>query len=378
VSVAGSGAGRTCIVLGSYAPSLTLFRGPLIAELVRRGYRVVAMAPEIGENVREKLRALGAEAADVPLSRDSLNPAAMAGSLRALTRAFREIRPDAVIAYTVKPVTLGAIAARRADVPTFVALVTGLGFAFMEGRETRRLISRVAATWLYRIAFRLSRIAIFQNPDDRDFFRAKRILPRRARTALVNGSGIDIDAFVPAPLTSAPVFLMIARLLGDKGVREYGRAAARLKRKYPHAQFRLVGWLDASPDSIGEAALEQMVAGGVDFLGKLDDVRPAIAAANVYVLPSYREGTPRSVLEAMAMGRPVVTTDAPGCRQTVEHGVNGLLVPPRNDRALEEAMEHFIRSPGTIAQMGAAARTLAEEKFDVRKVNAALLEAAGL
>ncbi|MFN3388534.1 MAG: glycosyltransferase family 4 protein [Allosphingosinicella sp.] len=373
-----SGAGRTCIVLGSYAPSLIHFRGSLIAELVRRGYKVVAMAPEIGADVRGQLAALGAEAAEVPLTRDSLSPAAMAGSLRALTRAFREIRPDAVIAYTVKPVTLGAIAARKAGVPTFVALVTGLGFAFVEGRETKRRISRIAATWLYRAAFRLSRIAIFQNPDDRDFFRARRILPRGAKTALVNGSGVDIDAFAPAPLTEEPTFLMIARLLGDKGVREYGRAAARLKAKYPHAQFRLVGWLDPSPDSIGQAALDEMVAGGVDFLGKLDDVRPAIAAANVYVLPSYREGTPRSVLEAMAMGRPVVTTDAPGCRQTVEHGRNGLLVPPRDDRALEAAMEHFIRTPGAIAAMGAESRALAEERFDVRKVNAALLEAAGL
>lgn len=376
--MSGAGSGRTCIVLGSYAPSLIHFRGPLIAELVRRGYRVVAMAPDIDHAVREQLRALGAEAAEVPLSRDSLSPAAMAASLRALTAAFRDIGPNAVIAYTVKPVTLGAIAARRTGVPAFVALVTGLGFAFVEGREAKRRISRIAATWLYRAAFRLSRVAIFQNPDDRDFFRQRRILPRNANTALVNGSGIDIGAFAPAPLTQQPVFLMIARLLGDKGVREYGRAAARLKRTYPQAEFRLVGWLDQSPDSIGQAALDDMIAGGVDFLGKLDDVRPAIAAANVYVLPSYREGTPRSVLEAMAMGRPVVTTDAPGCRQTVEHGVNGLLVPPRDDAALETAMEHFIRTPSAIAEMGAAARRIAEEKFDVRKVNAALLEAAGL
>ena len=368
----------TVVVLGSYGPSLILFRGPLIEELVRRGYRVVAMAPDIGTDLARQLRSIGAEPREVVLSRGSLNPLAFAATLRALTRALAEIRPGAVIAYTIKPVTLGAIAARRTGVPTFVALVTGLGFAFTGGRETKRRVSRFAASWLYRLAFRLTSLAVFQNPDDRDYFRSHAILPPRTRTAVVNGSGIDLERFVPAPLGSEPVFLMIGRLIGDKGVREYGAAAVRLKARHPEARFRLVGWLDESPDAISQAELDAMIAGGVEFLGKLDDVRPAVADANVFVLPSYREGTPRSVLEAMAMGRPIVTTDAPGCRQTVEQGHNGFLVPPREVDALEAAMERFIAEPRLIAEMGAAARRVAEEKFDVRSVNAAMLEAAGL
>jgi glycosyltransferase involved in cell wall biosynthesis len=371
-------AAGTVAVLGSYAPSLILFRGPLIADLVKRGYRVVAMAPAIGEEVRAGLRRIGAEALDVPVINNSLNPWSALRSLSLLTRRFREIAPDAVIAYTIKPVTLGALAAARAKVPKIVALVTGLGFAFTEGSGSRRRLSRVVATHLYRRAFRRCSSIIFQNPDDRDYFAAAGIIPRDAKVTVVNGSGIDLDAFPPAPLPPEPRFLMISRLLGDKGVREYGAAAVRLKRRYPEAVFRLVGYFDGSPDSIAEEELEAMRAGGVEFLGRMDDVRPALAEASVYVLPSYREGTPRSVLEAMAMGRPVVTTDAPGCRQTIEQGRSGLLVAPRDEAALEAAMERFIVAPELIAPMGAAARERAEAVFEVHAVNDSVFRAAGL
>jgi glycosyltransferase involved in cell wall biosynthesis len=171
---------------------------------------------------------------------------------------------------------------------------------------------------------------------------------------------------------------MIARLLGDKGVREYGEAARQLKARHPEAAFRLVGYFDQSPDAIGTEELAEMERGGVDFLGKLDDVRPAIAGASVYVLPSYREGTPRSVLEAMAMGRAIVTTDAPGCRQTVRNGENGFLAAPRDASSLEAAMERLIAAPELIPPMGAASRKMAEEIFDVHQVNNEIIAAAGL
>jgi glycosyltransferase involved in cell wall biosynthesis len=371
-------AGQTVVVLGSYAPSLIFFRGPMIEDLVGRGHRVVAMAHAIDPATRERLAAIGAEARDVSLVNNSLNPLSMAKSVGALAGAFREIRPGTVIAYTVKPVTLGAIAAARVGVPAFVPLVTGLGFAFTEGGGLKRRLSRLVASQLYRRAFRLSRSIVFQNPDDRDEFRRLGLVPEGAKVTVVNGSGIDLERFRPAPLTAEPRFLMISRLLGDKGVREYGRAAARLKARYPSASFQLVGYFDRSPDSIGEEELEEYRRGGVEFVGKLDDVRPAIAETNIYVLPSYREGTPRSVLEAMAMGRPVVTTDAPGCRETVEEGVSGFLVPPRDADSLERAMERFIERPELIREMGANGRALAERKYDVRAVNRAIVEAAGL
>ena len=245
-------AGATIVVLGSYGPSLVMFRGPLIEGLAARGYKVVAMAGKIDKDTRARLTALGAEAKAVPLVNNSMNPLSMAQSVKALTAAFREVAPAAVIAYTVKPVTLGAIAAARAGIGNFVALVTGLGFAFTEGRGLKRGVSRVAATWLYRLAFRLSRTIIFQNPDDRADFQRRGILPKKPEPVIVNGSGIDLDRFRPGPVPAAPIFLMISRLLGDKGVREYGEAVRRLKARHPQASFRLVGYFDQSPDTISE------------------------------------------------------------------------------------------------------------------------------
>lgn len=178
---------------------------------------------------------------------------------------------------------------------------------------------------------------------------------------------------------SVPHFLLIARLLGDKGIREYVQAAKLVKQQYPEAQFDLVGGLDTNPTSISQAELDQWIAAGtINFLGRLSDVRPAIAACSVYVLPSYREGTPRTVLEAMAMGRAVITTDAPGCRETVVNGDNGFLVPVKDADALAQAMLRFIEQPGLIAQMGQRSRSIAEEKYDVHKVNAQMLEGMGL
>lgn len=368
----------TVVVLGSYAPSLIHFRGSLIGALVERGHRVFAMAPAIGEELGGRLRAIGAEPFDVPLENQSLNPLAMLRTVRALTAAFAALRPDAVIAYTVKPVTLGAAAAARAGVPRFVSLVTGLGYAFSGGRTFKRRLSELAATLLYRRALRGSSAIVFQNPDDRDFFKARRILPRHPEAVVVGGSGIDLEQFAPAPLPEGCRFLMISRLLGDKGLREYGEAARRLKARHPQARFALVGYFDNSPDALSRDELAAIEAGGVEFLGRLDDVRGAIARCSIYVLPSYREGTPRSVLEAMAMGRPIVTTDAPGCRQTVDEGRNGFLAAPRDADSLEAAMARFIADPALIAPMGAASRRIAEERFDVRRVNEQLLAAAGL
>jgi glycosyltransferase involved in cell wall biosynthesis len=367
---------KTVVVLGSYAPSLILFRGPLIAALASLGHRVIAMAPDIGSDVADRLRELGAEPRQIGLVNASLGPLSTLKTLAALRRAFREIRPDAVLSYTIKPVTLGSIAAASVGVPKIIALITGLGFAFIPGPGAKRRIGRAVATILYRRALRKAHVVIFQNPDDRQFFADNGLLGRKGAT-VVNGSGIDLAQFTPAPLPAEPRFLMISRLLGDKGVREYAAAAAALKARHPQVRFALVGYFDPSPDGISREEFESW-NGAIDFLGKLDDVRPAIAAASVYVLPSYREGTPRSSLEAMAMGRPIVTTDAVGCRETVVDGVNGFLVDVRSAESLARGMEKFIHDPSLIAPMGAQSRQLAERKFDVHRVNDAIIAAAGL
>jgi glycosyltransferase involved in cell wall biosynthesis len=365
-------------IFGSYPISLINFRGPLIAELAGRGHTVFALAPDIDAETADQVRALGAEPVSVPLGRTSLNPFGGLRSLRRLREIIRQIRPDVMIAYTIKPILIGAAAARAEAVPRFVPLVTGLGYAFTGGREPKRRVSRFMGTILYRRAFRTSALAVFQNKDDLAEFRRLKLLPPRLKTVLVHGSGVDLDRFCEAPLPPEPRFLMIARLLKDKGVREFGEAAARLKREFPPVRVTLAGWIDTSPDSISKSELDEMVRCGIGYLGQLDDVRPAIADHSVYVLPSYREGTPRSVLEAMAMGRPVVTTDAPGCRETVKDGENGFLVPVKDVGALFEAMRRFVLAPELIAPMGAASLRIARTRFDVRKVNAELLAQIGL
>lgn len=366
------------LLLGSFAPSLINFRAPLISALVAQGHAVYAAAPDISADLAGRIRALGAEPVGVRLSRSSLNPAGDLASFRALRAVMREIGPDVLIPYTIKPVVWGTLAARAAGVKRVVPLVTGVGFAFTGGLEPRRLAARAAAMLLYRLALGRADIVLFQNPDDMALFRRQRMLPARTPSALVNGSGVDIAHFSPASLPEKPSFLMIARLLGDKGTREFAAAAASIKQRFPDVPVRLVGYIDETPDSISRQEVDAMVASGVEFLGRLDDVRPAIAAASVYVLPSYREGTPRSNLEAMAMARAIITTDAPGCRETVVDGCNGFLVPVRDSHALAAAMERFILDPSLAARMGAQSRRIAEEKYDVDLVNREILRYAGL
>jgi glycosyltransferase involved in cell wall biosynthesis len=363
---------QTVVVLGSVPFSLINFRGPLIAELVSRGHRVFALAPEIGEEIAAKVRV------SIRLGRTSLNPFGAIATFRDLRRTLKAIGPDVVFAYTIKPIVLGAAAARAAGVARFVCLVTGVGYAFTEGREPKRLLSRMIGKRMYKRAFADAFLAAFQNPDDLGEFRRLGMLPPSLRTILINGSGVDIAHYEDAPLPAGPSFLMITRLLRDKGVREFARAAARLKAERPDVRISLVGVLDTSPDGISQAELDDLLLSGIDYSGLQLDVRPSIRTHSVYVLPSYREGTPRSVLEAMAMGRAVITTDAPGCRETVVDGVNGLLVPPKDWEALYRAMRRLVDEPHLIAPMGAESRRIAEEKYDVHKVNATLLSAACL
>jgi glycosyltransferase involved in cell wall biosynthesis len=369
---------RKVLLLGSYAPSLINFRGRLIAALVERGHEVFAAAPDIDPDVAAGLRAIGATPVPVVLGRTSLNPLATWRSGRQLNALVRRLAPDVMIAYTIKPVVLGAAAARAAGVPCFAAMITGMGYPFLGGLNPKRVAIRLVAMLMYRRALAASQLVIFQNEDDRKDFRRLHLLPAARPSVVVNGSGVDLDHFEPRPVPGEISFLMIARFLRDKGIGEFGAAAARLKAEFPHIRIRLAGWLDESPDSISRAELDAIIAGGVEDLGQLADVRPAIAQSSVYVLPSYREGTPRTVLEAMAIGRAVITTDAPGCRGTVVDGENGFLVPVGDADALYAAMRRFVDEPGLAQGMGAASLRLVREKFDVEIVNATILERTGL
>ncbi len=367
------------LVLGSYDQSLVTFRGALIRAMLANGHEVMASAPAISSGVRRELTEWGARCREVNMSRTGMNPVSDLRTLRELYRLMRDEQPDVLFAYTVKPVIYGCIAARMAGVRACYPMITGLGSAFLGGGGWRQRLVRRVIQCLYRFALKASSGIFFQNPDDRDEFHRLGLTGGHTEVIMVNGSGVDTSHFAPVTLPADPSFLLIARLLGDKGVREYVEAARLVRKKHPNARFYLAGWLDTNPSAITESELQGWVdEGAVEFLGKLDDVRPAISRCQVYVLPSYREGTPRTVLEAMSMGRPVITTDAPGCRETVKDGVNGRLVPVGDAAALSQAMLSYLQSPELVAQHGAEARRQAETKYDVHKVNAVMLDAMGL
>lgn len=371
------------LILASMPSSLCNFRGALIEALLAAGHDVHAGAPDLLQesSTCAWLEERGVRSYEVPLSRAGLSVTSDLFALIALRRTIQKVGPDLVLAYTIKPVIWGMIAAWMLRVPRRVALITGLGYAFVGVAGGKRAMIRWLASKLYSIALRRASFVIFQNPDDRNDFIEWGILPAETKVIIVNGSGVDTTAFAEVPLPKPPPlrFLLIARLLRDKGIYEYVGAARIIHKTYPQAEFHLVGPIDTNPDAIRETEIRAWQdEGHVIWHGAQSDVRPSIAAAHVYVLPSYREGTPRSVLEAMSMGRPIITTDAPGCRETVEEGVNGFLVPVGEPELLAHAMERFLRDTDLVSRMGAQSRRLAEEKYDVRKVNAVMMEAMEL
>ena len=371
------------LILASLSGSLTGFRKPLIQALVDNGLEVHAAAPELLANskVVNELSAMGVTCHDAALSRTGMNPIADVKAMFALRRLMKEIKPDYFMGYTIKPVIYGNLAAWLAGVPHRFALITGLGYTFIGGQGVKRkLVSKLAHT-LYKKALSKTHKAFFQNPDDEALFRELGLLPKGTPSVVVNGSGVPVHEYpnTPAPGHAQPKFLLIARLLGDKGVREYAAAAQIVKQQYPDVEFSLVGRIDENPNSISQAEFNGWVADNTLVAhGQQPDVKPYIADCSVYVLPSYREGTPRTVLEAMSMGRAIITTDTPGCRETVVDGDNGFLVPVKDAAALANAMLKFIEQPELIAKMGKRSREVAEQKYDVEIVNKQMLEGLGL
>jgi glycosyltransferase involved in cell wall biosynthesis len=301
------------------------------------------------------------------------------GTLTALYWLFRRERPDMLFCYTIKPVIYGCLAARFAGVRRRFAAITGLGYMFEADSAVKKVLMALAAL-LYRLALLGAAAVFFQNREDRECFETAGIVGPAHRVELTRGTGVDVAHFALAPLPSGPpVFLLVGRLLEAKGLYEYAQAARTLKERHPEVRFQLLG---PPEQGLGSVPLERIREwereGAIEYLGQTGDVRPYLAAASVIVLPSWREGTPCSVMEGMSMGRPVVVTDAPGCREVVISGVNGYMAPLRDPQALADAMERFILRLEDIASMGAASRRIAEEEFDARKVAARILHVMGL
>lgn len=364
----GSGLDLKIIICINTAWNLVNFRAGLIKALVAQGHEVVAVAPP--DAYAERLVEWGCRFVPLPMANGGTNPVHDTLLLWRFWRLFRQERPDVFLGYTVKPNVYGALAAHRMGI-SVINNIAGLGAVFIQGGWMVRLVGG-----LYRTALRRSAQVFFQNPDDRALF-IERAWVRPEVTALLPGSGIDLQRFSPVALphgsaAGAPAlrvfrFLLIARMLRDKGVGEFVQAARELRQSGLQAEFCLLGFLDVqNPAAISRAEMDAWVEEGVvTYLGVSDDVRTAIADADCIVLPSYREGTPRTLLEAAAMARPIITTNAVGCREVVDDGVNGFLCQVRDAQDLAAKMSQMLSlSPEQRTQMGQRGRAKMEAEFD--------------
>ncbi|QDM41994.1 glycosyltransferase family 4 protein [Altererythrobacter sp. TH136] len=360
--------------------ALNNFRGPLIADLVSTGATVYGLAPDFDHYERERLRAIGGTPVDYGLHRTGLNPVRETINFIRLIGILRGLRVDTVLACFIKPAIYGTLAANIVRVPCRQAMIEGLGYAFTDadGASWKRQTLQRIVSFLLSRSIKFAHTVYFLNDEDQQLFIDKRLV--RSDTAVrLDGIGVDLDQFRFAPPVSDPVtFLMVARALREKGIYEFIGAAKEIKQDWPTARFVLAGGLDSNPGAVARDQLEQWEREGIlTWRGHVDDVSEELKRASVFVLPSWREGSPRSTQEAMAMGRPVITTAAPGAKDTVVEGVNGYLVPVRDPSALASAMRRFLNNPSQIASMGVASRALAESRYDVRQINARILSRMG-
>lgn len=347
------------------------FRGDLLKEIASKGYSIIVTGPN-NDNI-EKIKELGVKFIKIPLRKNGINFVDDIRYFICLLKLFIKEKPDVTLGYTIKPVIYGAIAAKLAGVKNINSMITGVGYAFIANTIKAKII-RCIVKILYYISFKCADTVIFQNIDDLKEFVDMGLL-KREKCRLVNGSGVNMDKFKPAAFPSTICFFMLSRIIKSKGIMEYLTSAKIIKSKYPDVRFMLLGAVENMPDALTKEDLDSYAREGIiDHYGETENVSEYYRQCSVYVLSSYREGTPRTVLEAMSMGRPIITTDAPGCRETVENGVNGFLVPVRDVVALVEKMEWFINNPKEVERMGNESYRICLEKFDVHKVNAKMLE----
>lgn len=348
------------------------FRLNLMLALQAAGHTVVAVAPD--DAYAQGIRDAGLVFEAVPISGGGTHPLHELKSVLRLGSVFRRHRIGLVLSYTPKGNLYSALACMALRIP-FVPNVSGLGRAFIRPS----MVTQVAKT-LYRLTFGRAHRVFFQNLDDMGVFVSSRLV-RPERAERLPGSGVDLGRFAPAPpvarAADAPVFLLVARMLWDKGVGEYVEAARQIRQRHPGTRFQLLGFLDVdNPSAISRPQMDAWVAEGVvEYLGPTDDVRPFLREADCVVLPSYREGVPRTLLEAAATARPVITTDAPGCRDTVVNGRTGFLCRPADTQDLADTLLRFMALSAEARQaMGRQGREFAAQHFDEGMVIARYLE----
>lgn len=356
------------LLIGNQASTIILFRKKLIEQLVSMGISVNVLTMD---NDREKflqISQLGATPEQYEFSRSGMNPLSDMVNTVALSKKIRLINPDVVFCFFPKPVIFGTLAAKLAGVEYIYNLLEGLGFCYTAHKKPdsfKKQVLKQIQTFLYKVTLPRSKKVLFLNPDDyRDLIVHNKIVI--ADSEVIGGIGVDLKQYAYSlPATNTLHFGMVSRLLVEKGVREFVEAAKIVKQKYPEVKFSIAGAIDDNPGGITRDQLNSWKKEGhVDFLGQITDVKGYLTELSVFVLPSYREGIPRSTQEAMSIGRAVITTDVPGCRETINHGSNGFMIPPWNVELLAEAMINFIEDPQQVITMGKESRRIAEEKFD--------------
>ncbi|MBQ7203727.1 MAG: glycosyltransferase family 4 protein [Eubacterium sp.] len=344
------------------------FRGDLVKTIIAKGYDVIVTGPD--DTDVDKIEELGARFIVVPVNKNGTSILADLKYCFSLFKLIKKEKPKVTLGYTIKPVIYGSIAAKLAGVKNVNAMITGGGYVFL----SHGIVSKIAKM-LYKFGLKCADNVIFQNNDDYQEF-VDRKLVKSSKCNVVNGSGVNLDKFQVADYPDDISFFMLSRFLKSKGVREYLKAARIVKEEYPNVKFYLLGKYEYEmQDAIPQSEIEEYINDGiVERFEETDDVRPYYAMCSVYVLPSYREGTPRTVLEAMAMGRAIITTDAPGCRETVRDGVNGFLVPVGDSESLAKMMLEFIDNPELISVFGNQSLRYVKEKFNVDIINQRMIE----
>lgn len=373
------------LIIGTLASSLYIFRAELIRMLVQKNHEVYAFTSEYSENDLKKIESLGAFPVTYNLNRGGLNPLSDMKATYVLSKRIKEIAPDLVFSYFSKPVIFGTLAAKMAKVPRIIGMLEGLGYAFTDqprGLSKKVKLIKSIQIFLYKIALPQLDKIIFLNPDDpKDLLDLYDIKVKQVE--ILGGIGLDMDNYNYQPIepTEPSInFLFIGRMLKEKGIHDFISAAKIVKQTYPDAQFTVLGAIDFSnPGALQQSELDKLISLNIiNYPGHVDNVKYWIADSHVFVLPSYREGVPRSTQEAMAIGRAVITTDVPGCRETVIDGINGFLVEKWNPQVLADKMIFFIENPEEIKKMGYESYKIAQEKFDADKVNSKLLSILGI
>ena len=370
---------KNILILSSASFSLSNFRGDFVKQLLKEGFKVYCGAPDFSDKTLRLVDEIGGIPVKYNLQRTGLNPFSDLKTIGELRNILKIHEIDILFPYTIKPVVYGSFAARKLKLPV-ISLITGLGFTF-----SRVSVKAKALQWvtelLYRRALKSNRAVVFQNSDDLQLFIERKIVTKKQSLHVVDGSGINLEKFSFKPRkhdeNSEVNFVLVGRLMKEKGVELFMEAAKILRSKYPNSRFHIIGEPPKNNSSaVSETELKELHRQEVIvYHGKSENVAKVISELDVFVLPSYyREGVPRSILEALSSGMPIITTDQPGCRETVSENKNGFLIPPQQQQPLTDALTYFLESPETIAQMGLESRKLAENKFDVNIINRDLMK----